>query len=111
MLPAMNTPGPRLTSLSHGGSGCKIAPGVPSEIHKGTSAQPLRKGLTAGIETAADAAVYRLNDEQALVATTGFGLAGHALNEVRSIFARHGFAAAAEAGEVVAAPLPRLRVA
>src|SRR5450432_588420 len=74
---AMNAPEslaePRLTSLSHGcGCGCKIAPGVPSEILKGTAAMPVPKELLVGIETADDAAVYLLNDEQALVATTDF---------------------------------------
>jgi selenide, water dikinase len=64
---------PRLTSLSHGGGcGCKIAPGVLSEILKGTAAMPVPKELLVGIETADDAAVYRLNDEQALIATTDF---------------------------------------
>jgi selenide,water dikinase len=66
-------PEPRLTSLSHGGGcGCKIAPGVLSEILKGSSAMPLPPELLVGIETADDAAVYRLNDEQALIATTDF---------------------------------------
>jgi selenide, water dikinase len=74
----MNTPEtptsePRLTSLSHGGGcGCKIAPGVLSEILKGTAAMPIPKELLVGIETADDAAVYQLNDEQALIATTDF---------------------------------------
>ena len=64
---------PRLTSLSHGGGcGCKIAPGVLSEILKGTAAMPIPKELMVGIETSDDAAVYRLNDEQALIATTDF---------------------------------------
>jgi selenide,water dikinase len=64
---------PRLTSLSHGGGcGCKIAPGVLSEILKGITAMPMPKELMVGIETADDAAVYRLNDEQALIATTDF---------------------------------------
>jgi len=64
---------PRLTSLSHGGGcGCKIAPGVLSQILKGTAAMPLPEALMVGIETSDDAAVYRLNDEQALVATTDF---------------------------------------
>jgi selenide,water dikinase len=64
---------PRLTSLSHGGGcGCKIAPGILSEILKGTSAMPVPKELLVGTETADDAAVYRLNDNQALVATTDF---------------------------------------
>jgi selenide,water dikinase len=77
----MNTPAacpapstePRLTSLSHGGGcGCKIAPGVLSEILKGTAALPIPRELLVGIETADDAAVYQLNDEQALIATTDF---------------------------------------
>jgi selenide,water dikinase len=64
---------PRLTSLSHGGGcGCKIAPGVLSEILKGTAGMPLPPELLVGIETADDAAVYKLNDEQALIATTDF---------------------------------------
>ncbi|HEU4458430.1 MAG TPA: selenide, water dikinase SelD [Methylibium sp.] len=64
---------PRLTSLSHGGGcGCKIAPGVLSEILKGTAALPVPAALLVGIETADDAAVYQLNDEQALIATTDF---------------------------------------
>ena len=67
------SPTPRLTSLSHGGGcGCKIAPGVLSEILRGASALPIPKELLVGIETADDAAVYRLNDEQALIATTDF---------------------------------------
>ena len=71
--PALTTNEPRLTSLSHGGGcGCKIAPGVLSEILKGTAAMPLPKELLVGIETADDAAVYQLNDEQALIATTDF---------------------------------------
>ena len=65
---------PRLTSLSHGGGcGCKIAPGVLSDIlAKGTLQLPVPKELLVGIETADDAAVYQLNDEQALIATTDF---------------------------------------
>ena len=64
---------PRLTSLSHGGGcGCKIAPGVLSEILKGSAAMPMPPELLVGIETSDDAAVYKLNDEQALVATTDF---------------------------------------
>ena len=64
---------PRLTSLSHGGGcGCKIAPGVLSDILKGTTALPVPPELLVGIETADDAAVYKLNEEQALIATTDF---------------------------------------
>jgi selenide,water dikinase len=72
-MTAASTPGPRLTSLSHGGGcGCKIAPGVLARILKDTHALPVPKELLVGIETADDAAVYRLNDEQALIATTDF---------------------------------------
>jgi selenide,water dikinase len=64
---------PRLTSLSHGGGcGCKIAPGVLSEILRGTAQMPVPPELLVGIETADDAAVYQLNEDQALVATTDF---------------------------------------
>ncbi len=63
----------KLTSFSHGGGcGCKIAPGVLAEILKKSSGFPVPKELMVGIETADDAAVYRLNDEQALIATTDF---------------------------------------
>jgi selenide, water dikinase len=64
---------PKLTSLSHGGGcGCKIAPGVLAEILKGSSAMPMPAELLVGIDTADDAAVYKLNETQALVATTDF---------------------------------------
>lgn len=69
----LHSPTPRLTSLSHGGGcGCKIAPGVLSEILKTTTAMPIPPQLLVGIETADDAAVYQLNDDQALIATTDF---------------------------------------
>ncbi|WP_374658675.1 selenide, water dikinase SelD [Inhella sp.] len=69
----METPEPRLTSLSHGGGcGCKIAPGVLAEILRGIPPLPVPPELLVGIETSDDAAVYRLNDEQALIATTDF---------------------------------------
>ncbi len=67
----------RLTQFSHGGGcGCKIAPSVLREILSDT---PFSSHLAAaypdllvGIEHGDDAAVYRLNDEQAIVATTDF---------------------------------------
>lgn len=63
----------RLTEFSHGGGcGCKIAPGVLNEILRGMGGFPLPKELLVGIETSDDAAVYRLNAEQALIATTDF---------------------------------------
>ena len=63
----------RLTSFSHGGGcGCKIAPGVLSQILKSGAGGLMPPELMVGIETADDAAVYRLNDRQALIATTDF---------------------------------------
>lgn len=63
----------RLTSFSHGGGcGCKIAPGVLTEILRQRAGGLLPPQLLVGIETADDAAVYQLNDEQALIATTDF---------------------------------------
>ncbi|MFZ6750008.1 selenide, water dikinase SelD [Undibacterium sp. Ren11W] len=63
----------RLTSFSHGGGcGCKIAPGVLAEILKKSTGFPVPAALMVGIETSDDAAVYKLNDEQALIATTDF---------------------------------------
>ena len=64
---------PRLTSLSHGGGcGCKIAPSVLSEILKNVPQLPFPKELLVGIETSDDAAVYQINESQAIVATTDF---------------------------------------
>jgi selenide,water dikinase len=45
---------------------------VLSEILKTTTAMPIPPQLLVGIETADDAAVYQLNDDQALIATTDF---------------------------------------
>ncbi len=74
--PVLNTP-IRLTHLSHGGGcGCKIAPAVLEQILSDT---PFAKGLSTafpdllvGIESSDDAAVWRLNERQAIVATTDF---------------------------------------
>ncbi len=63
----------RLTELAHGGGcGCKIAPAVLSEILAKMPMGVAPKELIVGTETSDDAAVWRLNDEQALVATTDF---------------------------------------
>ena len=72
----MNAPDPvplRLTSFSHGGGcGCKIAPAVLQQIIAKSGPSLLPKELLVGIETSDDAAVYRINDTQAIVATTDF---------------------------------------
>jgi selenide, water dikinase len=63
----------RLTQFSHGGGcGCKIAPGVLEQILAKTAPGLIPKELLVGIETSDDAAVYRINDRQAIVATTDF---------------------------------------
>ena len=64
---------PRLTSLSHGGGcGCKIAPAVLQQIISKSDFAMLPKELLVGIETSDDAAVYQINETQAIVATTDF---------------------------------------
>ena len=64
---------PRLTSLSHGGGcGCKIAPAVLQQIISKSDFSMLPKELLVGIETSDDAAVYQINETQAIVATTDF---------------------------------------
>jgi selenide,water dikinase len=63
----------RLTELAHGGGcGCKIAPAILSEILAKMPLGVVAKELLVGTETSDDAAVWRLNDSQALVATTDF---------------------------------------
>ena len=69
----MTTPEPRLTSLAHGGGcGCKLAPAVLRDILKWMPVAAPFADLMVGTETSDDAAVWRLNDQQALVATTDF---------------------------------------
>ncbi|QID17796.1 selenide, water dikinase SelD [Nitrogeniibacter mangrovi] len=63
----------RLTEFSHGGGcGCKIAPSVLSDILARSPAAIVPTDLLVGNASSDDAAVYRLNDQQAIVATTDF---------------------------------------
>ncbi len=63
----------RLTQLAHGGGcGCKIAPSVLHQILAGMKPGIIPPQLLVGTETSDDAAVYQLNPQQAVVATTDF---------------------------------------
>ena len=69
----MDAPAPRLTSMAHGGGcGCKLAPSVLQDILRKMPVPIACPDLLVGAETSDDAAVYRLNDMQAVVATTDF---------------------------------------
>lgn len=63
----------KLTQFSHGGGcGCKIAPAVLKDILAQSAPMAGFADLLVGTESSDDAAVYRLNDSQAIVATTDF---------------------------------------
>ena len=63
----------RLTSLAHGGGcGCKIAPALLEKILANLPKVGLPPDLLVDASTADDAAVYRISDDQAVVATTDF---------------------------------------
>ena len=68
----MQTTEIRIEGMSCGGCGCKIAPGVLEKILATTAPALSPPQLLVGIETSDDAAVYQINDEQAIVATTDF---------------------------------------
>ena len=121
----VNAPDPlpiRLTSFSHGGGcGCKIAPGVLQDI-LGKSNAPVPASLLVGIETSDDAAVYKINDTQAIVATTDFFMpivddprdfgAIAATNAISDVYAMGGtplFALALVGMPISAIPLPVIR--
>src|SRR5919201_1846258 len=109
----------RLTSLSPGGGcGCKIAPAALTEILAKVPRPLFDPALLVGIETCDDAAAYRLNDEQAVVATTDFFMpivddpydfgriaATNALSDIYAMGARPIFALA-----IVGMPLDQLPV-
>jgi selenide,water dikinase len=69
----MNAPILRLTALAHGGGcGCKLSPGVLRELLADQPAAAPFANLLVGTETGDDAAVWRLDDETCIVATTDF---------------------------------------
>ncbi|WP_375202597.1 selenide, water dikinase SelD [Hyphococcus sp.] len=64
---------PRLTSLAHGGGcGCKIAPNVLQEILSSMPVAATHVGLMVDAAKSDDAAVYRISDDAAVIATTDF---------------------------------------
>lgn len=67
------TPPLRLTSLAHGGGcGCKLAPSVLQQLLADEALAPQFKQLFVGTETGDDAAVWQLDDETCVIATTDF---------------------------------------
>jgi selenide,water dikinase len=69
----MNAPKVKLTSLAHGGGcGCKLAPSVLQQLLAGQPAAAPFKQLLVGTETADDAAVWQLDENTCIIATTDF---------------------------------------
>ena len=69
----MNAPQLRLTGLAHGGGcGCKLAPSVLKQLMADQPAVQPYSQLLVGAETSDDAAVWRLDDETCVIATTDF---------------------------------------
>jgi selenide,water dikinase len=63
----------KLTQYSHGGGcGCKIAPSVLAEMLALMPKPTSYPNLLVGTESSDDAAVYKLNESQAIVVTTDF---------------------------------------
>src|SRR5438270_1643381 len=69
----MNVPQVRLTDLAHGGGcGCKLAPSVLQQLLANQPAAGLYAQLLVGTETGDDAAVWRIDDNTCVIATTDF---------------------------------------
>lgn len=69
----MDIPAIRLTSLAHGGGcGCKLDPAVLQSLLAGRAAMAPFENLLVGAETSDDAAVWRLDDNTCIIATTDF---------------------------------------
>jgi len=63
----------RLTALAHGGGcGCKIGPALLREMLSDACLGFQHPDLLVGATTSDDAAVYRINEQQAVIATTDF---------------------------------------
>src|SRR6202521_213220 len=116
----MNVPIIRLTSLAHGGGcGCKLAPSVLQQLLADQPAAAAYKQLLVGTETADDAAVWQLDANTCIIATTDFFMpmvddpfdfgriaATNAISDVYAMGARPIFALA-----IVGMPVGKLPVA
>src|SRR5271168_5601954 len=69
----MSSPSVRLTSLAHGGGcGCKLAPSVLQQLLAGQPQTAPYAQLLVGTETGDDAAVWQIDDQHCVIATTDF---------------------------------------
>jgi selenide,water dikinase len=69
----MSTSPVRLTSLAHGGGcGCKLAPAVLQQLLAGQQGTAAYAQLLVGTETGDDAAVWQIDDQHCIIATTDF---------------------------------------
>src|ERR1700742_4816677 len=69
----MVSPSFRLTDLAHGGGcGCKLAPSVLHQLPAGQAAATPYAQLLVGTETGDDAAVWQIDDNTCIIATTDF---------------------------------------
>src|SRR5262245_15994394 len=121
MTAPSSSPTVRLTELSHGGGcGCKLAPAVLEQlISRADTGRLIPRELLVGIETSDDAAVYQINEHQAIVATTDFFMpivddpfdfgAIAATNAISDVYAMGGHPLFALA--LVAMPIQKLPVA
>lgn len=63
----------KLTQYSHGaGCGCKISPQILDQILKTDSIRPFFPDLLVGNESKDDAAVFQIDENQAIISTTDF---------------------------------------
>jgi selenide, water dikinase len=69
----MSAPIVRLTSLAHGGGcGCKLAPSVLQQLLANQPAAAAYAQLLVGTETGDDAAVWQVDEQTCVIATTDF---------------------------------------
>ncbi len=116
----MQEEGIRLTHLAHGGGcGCKLAPSVLQKLLADQPAIGPFANLLVGTETGDDAAVWKINDETCVIATTDFFMpmvddprdfgriaAANALSDIFAMGGRPIFALA-----ILGMPLDKLSVA